>query len=79
MNLELGVIGAGFLGMAAWNWRLYARLDAKLDTVRGDVATVKERLAGVEATLALLVKGLEPPPWLARSRQDSPPGGSKQG
>ena len=44
--------------MAAWNWRMYARLDAKLDAMRGDVATVKERLAGVEATLALLVKGL---------------------
>ena len=58
MNLELGVIVAGFLGMAAWNWRMYARLDAKLDAMRGDVATVKERLAGVEATLALLVKGL---------------------
>ena len=54
MNLELGVIVAGFLGMAAWNWRMYARLDA----MRGDVAIVKERLAGVEATLALLVKGL---------------------
>ncbi len=54
MNLELGVIVAGFLGMAAWNWRMYARLD----TMRGDTATVKERLTGVEATLALLVKGL---------------------
>lgn len=58
MNLELGVIVTGFLGMAAWNWCLYARLAVKLDTLRGDVATVKERLAGVEATLALLVEGL---------------------
>ena len=33
-------------------------LDAKLDTMCGDVAAVKERLADVEATLALLVKGL---------------------
>ena len=74
MNLELGVIGAGFLGMVAWNWRLYARLDAKLNAMRGDMATVKERLAGVEATLALLVKGLEPSIRLARGRQDSPPG-----
>ena len=58
MNLELGVIVAGYLGTAAWNWRMYARLAAKLDAMRGDLATVKERLAGVEATLVLLDKGL---------------------
>jgi len=40
--------------MAARNWRMYARLDA----MRDGVAIVKERLAGVEAKLALLVKGL---------------------
>ena len=38
--------------MAAWNWRFYGCVDA----LRGDAATVRERLAGVNAPLVLLVK-----------------------
>ena len=33
-------------------------LDARLDSVQTDIAGIKERLAAVEATMDLLVKGL---------------------
>ena len=33
-------------------------LDAKIGALQADVSGVKERLAGVETTLALLIKGL---------------------
>ena len=52
MNLELGVIVAGFLGMAAWNWRMYARLDAKLDTIKDRIGNLEQRLARIEGWIA---------------------------
>ena len=48
------IIGVGFLAMVGLHWCTLARIDA----LQSGVATIKERLARVEATLALLVKGL---------------------
>ena len=47
-----------FNGMEARLDGRLSRLEARLDGVQTGIAGIKERLSAVEATLALLVKGL---------------------
>ena len=47
------IIGVG-VALGGLHWRTLTRID----TLQSEVATVKERLAAVEATLNLIVKGL---------------------
>ena len=51
------IIGVG-VAVVGLHWRMYDSLSKRLDVVQADMANMKERLAAVEATLALLVKGL---------------------
>ena len=64
----MAVIGMG-LAIIGLNWRMYvvlradnaamrSELDAKIGALQADVSGVKERLAAVETTLGLLIKGL---------------------
>lgn len=50
-------VGVAVLGLV---WRFDTRFNslARLDGIQADIAGIKERLAAVEATLGLLVKGL---------------------
>ena len=48
-------VGAALVGL---HWRTLARIDALNDRMNDRIANVEQRLAAVEATLALLVKGL---------------------
>lgn len=52
--LTLGAV----VGAVALGWRVYSRIDARLDALNDRIGGVEQRLAAVEATLALLVKGL---------------------
>lgn len=42
-------VGVAVLGLG---WRVYARLDARLDILRGGMSAVKERLARIEGWIA---------------------------
>ena len=63
-----GVLAIG-LAVVGFNWRMLNglrqevgsrldRIETRLDALTGDVASVKERLAAVETTLNLLIRGL---------------------
>ena len=47
------ILGVG-VALSGLHWRTLTRIDA----LQSEMATVRERLAAVEATLALIVKGL---------------------
>ena len=48
-------VGVAVLGLG---WRAFESLRRDNEGLRGEIAAIKERLARVEATLELLVKGL---------------------
>lgn len=51
------IIGVG-VALGGLQWRTLSRIEARIDALQAEVANIKKRLAAVEATLALLVKGL---------------------
>ena len=46
------------VALLAFGWRVYTSLRRDIDGLRRDIDGLKERLARVETTLELLVKGL---------------------
>ena len=51
------IIGVG-VALGGLQWRMLAQINGRIDALQSEVASLKERMARVEATLDLIVKGL---------------------